>query len=396
MLRLLALNQHYWPGGEADGLLLTELCESLAGDWDVTVVTGAPDGTQPGRERRRGVDIVRVPATAFERTRLSLRALNYLTFFVLAGARAATVRRPDVVLSMTNPPFLGVASYGVARRFGVPLVVSVQDVYPETAIALGRLRNPAVLKMLSGLVGFYLRRADALVALGETMRRRLEQKGAPPERLRVIPNWADTGAIEPLAQDNEWSREHGLAGRFVVMHFGNVGHAQDLDTLIEASLRLHDLEDFVVAIVGKGARRAELMELARRRGAERVRFIERQPRELASQCLSTAAVHVVGLAQGLAGYVVPSRLYGVLTAARPVIAAADAESETAAVVRTAGCGVVVPPGDPDALADAIRAAHEGQYDLAAMGRRGREYVLAEASRERSVARYRELLTELTA
>jgi colanic acid biosynthesis glycosyl transferase WcaI len=393
--RLLALNQYYWPGVEADGILLTELCESLAGEWDVTVLTGAPAGTRPGRTIRRGVEIVRVPSTAFERRRLSLRALNYLTYFVLAGLRGLGSRRPDVVLCMTNPPFLGVAAYLVARRFRAPLVVSVQDVYPETALALGQLGNPAVAAALRALVGFYLRRADALVALGETMRRRLEEKGAPAGRLHVIPNWADTRAIEPLRHDNEWARKQSLADRFVVMHFGNVGHAQDLDSLIRAAVLLRDLDELAVAIVGTGARRSQLMALACDLDTECVRFVEHQPRDLAAQCLSTARVHVVGLAGGLAGFVVPSRVYGILAAARPVIAAADDDSETAQLVRTAGCGVVVPPGDPARLAEAIRGAYEGKYDLAAMGRSGRQYVVREASREKAVARYRELLARVS-
>ena len=113
-----------------------------------------------------------------------------------------------------------------------------------------------------------------------------------------------------------------------------------------------------------------------------------------SQSLSAADVHVVGLARGLAGYVAPSRLYGVLAVARPVIVAADAESETAKIVERAGCGVVVPPGQPDLLAAAIRRARAGELDLAEMGRRGREYVIAEADRRIAVDRYRTLLAEL--
>jgi glycosyltransferase involved in cell wall biosynthesis len=115
---------------------------------------------------------------------------------------------------------------------------------------------------------------------------------------------------------------------------------------------------------------------------------------LLPQSLSAADVHVVGLAAGLAGYVVPSRLYGVLAVARPVIVAADRESETAQVVERVGCGVVVPPGRPELLARAIRDAHDGVYDLAAMGARGREWVEREADRSVAVRRYRDVLLEL--
>jgi glycosyltransferase involved in cell wall biosynthesis len=149
-----------------------------------------------------------------------------------------------------------------------------------------------------------------------------------------------------------------------------------------------------VAIIGGGARQAELVALAQRLEADHVRFMGYQPREVLSLSLSAADVHVVGLASGLAGYVVPSRLYGILSAGRPVIVAADPESETARVVEREGCGVVIPPARPELLAQAIRAAHDGELDLAEMGARARAYVLREADREVAFDRYRSLLREL--
>ena len=189
---------------------------------------------------------------------------------------------------------------------------------------------------LQALVRRYLRRADRIVAIGETMRSRLVAKGARADRIAVIPNWVDTSVLVPAERDNPWAREHGLDGGFVVMHSGNVGHAQDLDALIRAATLLREVEDVVVAIVGGGARHDELVALARSLDAGNVRFLPYQPREVLSQSLSAADVHVVGLARGLAGYVVPSRLYGVLAVARPVIVAADAESETRADRRARG------------------------------------------------------------
>ena len=127
-----------------------------------------------------------------------------------------------------------------------------------------------------------------------------------------------------------------------------------------------------------------------------MRFLGYQPRETLSLSLSAAHLHVVGLARGLSGYVVPSRLYGILAVGRPVIVAADADSETALVVETVGCGIVVPPGRPELVAKALRDAHDGVYDLDEMGRRGREYVQAEADRTVAIDRYRTVLGALTA
>ena len=389
---LLVLNQYYWPALEATGQLLTELCEGLAPKYEITVVAGG--GAGPGRTRRNGVEIVRVPSTAFSRRRLPARAANYLSYVVLAALRGLSARRPDVVLCKTDPPFVGAAAYLVARRFRVPFVAVSKDVFPETAVQLGMLKNPLAIHALDRLIRFYLQRADRVVAIGETMRTRLIEKGVAPERLRVIPDWVDTAAIRPAGDENAWRREQGLDGRLVVMHSGNVGHAQDLETLVRAAALLRDVQRLSIVVVGEGVRRAELVRLAGELEAEPVRFLPYQPRELLAESLAAADVHFVGLAAGLSGYVVPSRLYGVLAAGRPAIVAADEESEAVRLVRLSGCGICLPPGDPQKLADTVRAIAAGDYDLDAMGRRGRAFVVANADRAVGIRRYEKLLTEI--
>jgi colanic acid biosynthesis glycosyl transferase WcaI len=393
--RLLVLNQYYWPGVEATANLLTELCEALAADHDVTVIAGGAPGL-PARQVRNGVEIVRVRSTSYDRSRLWRRALNYLTYVVGVVWKATFARRPDLVVCMTDPPFIGAIARVIAARFRRPLLVIAQDVFPEIAVKLGRLRNPVVVRALRLLVDPSLRSADRVVAIGETMKRRLEEKGVRSERIRVIPNWCDVTTVVPSPRDNPWAREHRLVRRFVVMHSGNVGHAQDLDTLIRACTFLRDLDDLAVRIIGGGARRDELTLLARRLRADKVRFLHWQPYELRSLSLSTADIHVVGLARGLAGFVVPSRLYGILAAGRPVIAAAEPESETAQLVARIECGVVIPPGNSFALARAIRAAHDGEFDLAEMGRRARAFAEAEGDRPIAIGRYGAVLGELQA
>ena len=394
--RLLVLNQYYWPGVEATAQLLTELCEALADDFEVTVVTGVLHGheDEPRHLVHNGVEIVRVSSTSFERSKLFARASNYLTYLGNALVRGLRGKRPDVILCMTDPPIVADIALLLARRYRAPLVVISQDVFPEIAVQLKRLENPLAMRVLRSLVALYLRRADRIVAIGETMRRRLEEKGAAPERVRVIPNWVDTERLAPRDRDNGWATNLGLDERFVVMHSGNVGHAQDLDSLVRSATFLRDLDDLRILVIGMGARHAELVALAELLEVDQVRFLYYQPRRVLAQSLSAADVHVVGLAPGLSGYVVPSRLYGILAVARPVIVAADGESETAQVVKQIGCGIVVPPGRPELLARAIRDAHDGKHDLEQMGRRGRDWVEREADRSVAVQRYRDLLAEL--
>jgi colanic acid biosynthesis glycosyl transferase WcaI len=394
--RLLVFNQYYWPGLEATAYLLSDLCAALADDFDITVVTGRILVHAPEAERFRheGVEVVRVRSTAYDRRRLHLRAANYLTYMVESARVGMLSKRPDVVLCMTDPPVIGDVALAVAARFRAPLVVISQDVFPEMAVEVKRLESKPLIAVLRRLIGLYLRRAEHVVAIGATMRERLLAKGVRPDRASVIPNWVDTQAIQPEPPDNPWARAQGLEGRFVVMHSGNVGHAQDLDVLVRAATFLRDLPDLAFTVIGGGARLLELQQLAELHETECVRFLGYQSRETLSQSLSAARLHYVGLAKGLSGYVVPSRLYGILAAGRPVIVSADADSETAMVVERVGCGIVVPPGRPELVAEAIRAAYDGKYDLEAMGRKGREYVVAEADRRIAVDRYRELLLDV--
>jgi glycosyltransferase involved in cell wall biosynthesis len=211
----------------------------------------------------------------------------------------------------------------------------------------------------------------------------------------VIPNWVDTSELEPQPRHNVWSAEQGVDDAFVVMHSGNVGHAQDLDTLVRAATFLRDLDRLRILVVGFGARYGELTDLAERlEVTDKIRFLGYQPRERLSLSLSSADLHYVGLARGLAGYVVPSRLYGILAVGRPVLVSADPESETVRLVEDVGCGVVLPPGRPELVAGVIRDIVEGRLSLEGMGERGREWVEREADREVAFGRYRRLVADV--
>ena len=394
--RILVLNQYYWPGIEATAQLLAQLCEALTSDFDVTVVTGRLRGHHdlPSEETRNGVRIVRVQSTAYERSQLHLRAANYITYLADSVLAALREERPDLVLCMTDPPIVGDIGLVVSRRFRVPLMVISQDVFPEIAERLKRLENRALVTALRGLVGLYLKRADRVVAIGDTMKQRLVEKGTPADRITVIPNWVDTRELTPQPRDNPWAYEHGLIGYFVVMHSGNIGHAQDLDSLVRAATFLRDLDRLRIVIAGFGARHRELTALARRLEVMgTVRFLPYQPREVLAQSLSAADLHYVGLARGLAGFVVPSRLYGILASGRPVLVAADEESETVRIVRETGCGLVLAPGKPELVAGTIRDAMAGAHPLDEMGARGRAYVEREADREIAFDRYRRVVSE---
>src|SRR5262249_2882768 len=146
---------------------------------------------EPDHELRNGVEVIRLHSTSYDRASLDRRAINYFTYLGRALRRGIRAHTPDVVLCMTDPPMVGDVALAVARPFERPLVVISQDVFPEIAVELKRLTNPVLVRLLGLLTGFYLRRADRVVAIGTTMARRLESKGVESDRIRVIPNWTD-------------------------------------------------------------------------------------------------------------------------------------------------------------------------------------------------------------
>jgi glycosyltransferase involved in cell wall biosynthesis len=405
-VKICFFNRSYWPDQAATGQLLTELAEDLAcrRGCDVTVVAGQPlhaarelHGGRGfvARETHNGVTILRANGTRFAPTRFAGRAANYLTYFgsaLLAAAR--DIGRPDVVVSLTDPPILGLAARWAARRAGARFVFLCEDIFPEVAELLDDFHDDRVNRTLDRVNRFLLREADAIVALGDRMRRRLvDEKGADPARISIIHNWADCDAIAPGPKDNAFSREHGLHDRFVLMHSGNVGMSQNLEVLVAAAERLKTRERLVIAIVGGGTRRAALEAEVASRGLANVCFLPYTPKERLHEAFAAADAFLVALKPGIEGYIVPSKVYGILAAGRPYIAALDPSAEPAAIVRDHGCGLLAAPGDVDALAAAIAAMYDDPDATRLMGQRARAAAL-QFDRRAAVAKYYELFARL--
>jgi glycosyltransferase involved in cell wall biosynthesis len=399
-MRVCFFNRSYWPDFGATGQLLTELAEDLVAHHgcEVTVVSGYPlngrrDGV-PAREERRGVSIVRAAGTTLSTRRFAGRATNYMTYFGSACVSGLRVPRPDVVVALTDPPIVGLAALAAARRHGARFVFLCQDIFPEVAVLLEDFHSRAVNSALEQVNRFLVRQADAIIALGDTMKQRLvDGKGADAQRVTVIHNWADCSTLAPGPKDNAFARTHGLHDRFVVMHAGNIGLSQNLDVLVDAAERLRAHDGIRFVFVGDGARRAALEARARERGLPNVRFVPYQPREEMALSYAAADLFLVSLKPGLAGYIVPSKLYSILAAGRPYVAAVEESCEVADITGRHECGFVVPPGDAEALAGRILHVYRNAPIAAELGRRAREAALA-FDRRRQTAAYAALLRQV--
>jgi glycosyltransferase involved in cell wall biosynthesis len=398
-------NRSYYPDATATGQLLTDLCEDLVREHgcQVTVVAGYP--LQPTTEvplsravvredLHNAVSIRRARGTRFSKERFVGRVSNYLTYFASACYAGLRLPRPDVVVALTDPPIIGLAAWMASVRFRAPLVMAFKDLFPEVTVLMQDFQSPAINRVLQEVNRFLVKRAARSVALGETMRRRLvENKGAPPNRTVIIADWADTKAIEPGPKRNPFAVEHGLDDRFVVMHSGNMGLSQNLETLVEAAALLTDLPDVTIVFVGDGVKKTDLQARVSTLGLSNVTFLPFTPRERLRDSFASADVFVISLQRGLAGYIVPSKLYGILAAGRPFVAAVEDDCEVAALTRRHDCGRLAAPGDAASLAAQIRVFH-GDRDLRdRCGVNGRTLAL-EFDRRTQVAKYMELFREV--
>lgn len=405
-MKVCFFNRSYWPDQAATGQLLTDLAEDLVSRYgtEVTVVAGRSLNASReegrwragpvGREAHGGVAIRRANGTRMRPGRFVARASNYISYFTAATVASFGVGRPDVVVSMTDPPIIGLAALWTARRTGARFVFLCEDIFPEVAALVEDFHNPAVNAALDRINRYLLRHADGIIAIGDRMRRRLvEEKGADPGRVHVIHNWADCDAIVPGPKDNAFARRHGLVDRFVVMHSGNVGLSQNLEVLIEAADRLRSKELLTIAIVGDGSTRQALEAAAAARHLSNVRFFPYQPRASLPDSFATADAFVVSLKRGLEGFIVPSKVYGILAAGRPYIAATDSSSEAAVIARDGQCGLVAAPDDPAALADAIATMYDHPAATKEMGERARR-VARQFDRRVAVQAYHDLLARI--
>lgn len=394
-------NRSYWPDLGATGQLLTELAEDLVRvhGWDVTVVTGYPirsDARLPASSWREGVRIVRAAGSTLDPARFTGRATNYVTYFASAVLEGQRIRRPDVVVALTDPPIIGLAALATATRSGAPFVFLCEDIFPEVATLLEDFHSGVVNDALTRVNRFLVRKARRIVALGDTMKRRLvEGKGADPSKVTVIHNWADCRAVTPGPRDNAFARQHGLVGRFVALHAGNIGLSQDLEVILHAADGLRDRQDIVFVLVGDGAKKRHLQDAALGRDLRNVMFLPFQPRETMNQSYATADVSLISLKRGLSGVIVPSKVYSVLASGRPCIAAVEQDCEVARIVEDAGCGCVIEPGDAQGLRARVVELASDRARACEMGRRARDGAL-QFDRPRQVAAYDAMLREVVA
>jgi colanic acid biosynthesis glycosyl transferase WcaI len=335
------------------------------------------------------------PFPGDDRGNLARRAAGFAGFSVLAAwsgvAAGGRFCRVDAVIAMSPPLTLGLTGRLVAWTHRAPLVFNIQDVFPDAAVETGAITNQRVIAAASWLERASYRAADAVTVLSDDLRANVTSK-LPPARaadVHTIPNFVDTSRIVPSDRMTPYRRELGIGAEPVVLYAGNIGYSQSVELLLAAARRMPDV---TFLINGEGVAREALVRAAD--GLGNVRFASYVPESRLPELLATGDIHTVPLKRGLAAVSVPSKTYSILAAGRPVVAAIDPGTEIPALLAASGGGLAVDPDDPDAFTAAVRRLVDDPAEAAAMGRRGRAWVVVAASPAAVAESYESLVRSL--
>jgi colanic acid biosynthesis glycosyl transferase WcaI len=397
-MRILLLNMYYPPDTSATAKMAATVVEALSVRHDITVLCGRPSYDPSERRPWRlwqtevagRTRILRVGSTDYPRFEMKQRVLNYLSYVALAIPRALFLRC-DVVLAMTDPPFQGIVGAIVARLKSKPYVYNIRDMYPDMAVS-GAIVEPGLLaRIWERLHRWALCRSSRVIVLGEDMRMRIIAKGVDPAGIEIVRDGADVlplDAPQP-SLDDEIIRTIRSDFKFVLLHAGNLGFYGAWETLITAMRNLEP-DGVGLVFVGEGAQKAHVEGLAKE--AKNVRFLAFFPASKIPSVLAAPDAHVLTVKRGLEGVVVPSKMYGILAAGKPIVAVAPKETDAASLGAKFGFAVSADPDNPEQVTAVIRSLLRDRAKVESMGRAARA-VASDYDRVKELQKFLKIIEE---
>jgi glycosyltransferase involved in cell wall biosynthesis len=395
--RLWVVTEPYYPELTSTGYYLTQIAEGLAAYRDVKVLCGQPNYAArgivaPKHEIHKDVEIFRVSGTTLDKNVIVFRLINMITLGLSIFFKALrSFRRGDRVLVVTTPPSLPFVVAVAALVKGAGYVPLIHDNYPEILIAVGKAKPGS---LFSSTIDFFNRwlykYAEKIIVVGRDMHDLLMRKTVGLDiPIITIPNWAELESVSPsLRSENKLLDELGLREKFVLLYAGNLGHPNDLESIVECAAELREHPEVHFVFLGAGVKRKWLESQIKTLELPNVTLLDPRPRSEQSVFLNACDIGVVSLVSKMLGVSMPSRTYNILAAGKPILALTEENSELARVVCEDRVGWIVPPGDASALLTAIMAILDRRRELPAMGERARQSALAKYSVKMAIENYR--------
>jgi colanic acid biosynthesis glycosyl transferase WcaI len=401
-MRILFINQVFYPDTPATAQHAHDLLRHLVSQGhqvDVIAsrsVYGEKGASLAKREDVDGGQVHRVGRSWFGKGSIITRVIDFALFYVAATFKAMTVRRPDVVVCFTTPPFIALLGWMLRIVRRSKYVYWVMDLYPDLPVACGVMKPKSLsARFFERVNRFCLRRADAVVVVGRCMRDRVLSKGIPAELIHHIGVWSDQNEVRPIPRDeNPYRAKWELGDRFVIMYSGNFGLGHDVQTMCEATKRLADDDRFRFVYVGGGKKKSIVEAFIEEHGLTNTVVAPYQPRENLDQSLSCADVHLANLLEGIEGIMVPCKLFGIMAASRPTFFIGHPDSELARVLDEHQAGFCIRQGDVDGLVKRIVSLADDREGTEAMGERAREALKVAYGRHQACEAWQQLLESL--
>ncbi|MBD2462893.1 glycosyltransferase family 4 protein [Oscillatoria sp. FACHB-1407] len=407
-MRILIYSYNYHPEPIGIAPLMTELAEGLvARGHEVRVITGMPNYPQRriyddyrGKwyitEERNGVIVQRSYVWIRPKPGLIARMLLDGSFVVSSLVQALRGWRPDVIL-LTIPPLpVCVPAALLGAIYSCPLVLNLQDIIPEAAVHVGLITNKKAIKVFEALEKFAYRTAHTISVIADGFTENLIGKGIAADKITCIPNWVDVNFIRPLSKtDNAFRRANQLEGKFIALYSGNIALTQGLETVIEAATHLRHIPEIVFVIVGEEKALKQLEEYCQTCNATNVKLLPFQPREKLPEMLAAADVGLIVQKKNVIGFNMPSKTQVILASGRAIVASVPLTGTAARAVTQSRGGVVVPPEEPKALADAVLDLYQNPDKAETLGQQGRQYAMEHYAFEQALNRYEALFSSIT-
>jgi len=376
-MHILLVHQAFTTLDEPGGTRHHELARGLAAAGHRVTVIASRVSYLTGRsvpaaiESADGVTVLRAYTYPALHKSFVHRVFAFFSFMVSSFWLGLGVREVDLVWGTSPPIFQGATALLLARLKRVPFLFEVRDLWPAFAVAVGVLRARPLIRLTEWLERTLYRRADRVVVNSPGFIDHVRSRGA--RSVALVPNGADPDMFDPGIDGSRFRQEHGLNGRFIALYAGAHGLSNDLGVVLEAARELGDRPDLQIVLLGDGKDKARLEAQAEAWGLKNLRFLPPVPKNRMREALAAAGA-CIAILKPVEAYrtVYPNKVFDYLAAGRPVVLAM--EGVIREVVEAAGAGISVPPGDPAALAAALRTLAGDPEKARAMGLRGRAYV----------------------
>jgi colanic acid biosynthesis glycosyl transferase WcaI len=401
---------YFYPDYASTGQLMTELCLNLQDDFDITVIAAQPgyagNYTQKSKlfeeDKLEEIKVIRISLPEVDKASKISRIKYIFSYFFLANIALLKEKGPDAIYTISQPPVLGGLIGTIGKFFKRSKhIYNIQDFNPEQAMAVSYTNKQFIFNWAKKIDKLNCSYSDCVIVVGndmkQTLEKRFEDKNVPNHV--VINNWTDEDEIKPISKNepiiNKFLQENGLENKFIVMYSGNIGLYYDLENIIKISQHFKYHKDLAFVFIGEGAVKAEMESYVLENNITNVHFLPYQPKDFIKYSLNAADVHLVVNQKGIKGVSVPSKIYGVMAAGKPILGVLEKDSEAEILISKSNSGQVVEPQDYEGIIGKVELFYQmDRAELNTLGNNGRDYLDKYLKRDISINKYRETLHEV--